>query len=119
MEKSIEPTVTRHAKGKRPKFFEVDGIDEAMSMIMVLAGEFCVMRDRLDTVEKIATAKGIMIDQEVDDFEPDEATILAREERRQAFLDRLYYVTIKKAKEQEQNDSGERYSAVLKEVAEG
>lgn len=119
MEETTEPAIPRHAKGKRPTFFEVDGVDEAMSMILVLASEFCVMRDRLDTVEKIATAKGIMIDEEVDSFEPDEATILAREERRKAFLDRLYYVTLKKAKEQEQDDSGARYSAVLEEIAEG
>lgn len=119
MQQAPKPTVPRHAKGKRPTFFEVDGVDEAMSMILVLASEFCVMRDRLDTVEKIATAKGIMIEDEVDNFEPDESTILAREERRKAFLDRLYYLTLKKAEEQEQDDSGARYSAVLEEIAEG
>lgn len=118
MQETSEPTVPRHAKGKRPTFFEVDGVDEAMSMILVLASEFCVMRDRLDTVEKVATAKGIMLDEEVDNFEPDEATVLAREDRRKAFLNRLYYVTIKKAKEQEQDDSSDRYSAILEEIAE-
>jgi hypothetical protein len=46
----------RNARGKRPVFYDTPGLDEAMSMIMVLANELSVVRDRLDTVEKVAAA---------------------------------------------------------------
>ena len=112
------PMPPRHAKGKRPQFFETDGVDEAMSMILVLASEFCTMRDRLDTVERIAERKGIILQDEIEKFEDDEAACSARDARRNDFLDRLYYLTLKKAEEQQSGDSAERYSEVLDEIAD-
>jgi hypothetical protein len=107
----------RHAKGKRPQFFETDGVDEAMSMILVLASEFCTMRERLDAVERIAERKGIILQEEIENFEDDEASCGAREERRSDFFEWLYYLTLKKAEEQQSGDSAERYSEVLDEIA--
>lgn len=107
----------RHAKGKRPQFFEADGVDEAMSMILVLASEFCTMRDRLDAIERIAERKGIILQDEIEKFEDDEASCTARDARRSEFLDRLYYLTLKKAEEQQSGDSAELYSGILDEIA--
>lgn len=117
MDDNTQNRLPRHAKGKRPKFYTVDGLDEAMSMILVLAGEFSVMRDRLETVELIAAQKNIILDKEIENFEPDEATMLNREQRRKSLLDRLYYLTLKKAEEQKNDDSAERYSSVLDDIA--
>lgn len=109
----------RHAKGKRPDFYAAEGMDEAMSMIMVLASEFCTMRDRMDTVEQIALAKGIDLGAEIDGFTYSPESLNEREERRQAFFNRLFYVTQKKALEQATEDSSERYQDVLRDTAKG
>lgn len=107
----------RHAKGKRPQFFEADGVDEAMSMILVLASELCAMRDRLDTIERLAERKGIILQEEIEKFEDDDASCAARDARRSEFLERLYYLTMKKAEEQLSGDSADRYSGLLSEIA--
>jgi hypothetical protein len=107
----------RNARGKRPQFNPVPGIDEAMSMILVLANELSVVRDRLDTVEKIAAAKGVMLEAEIDAFEPDQATLEARELRRQDFLARLFYLARKQAAELQTDDSAERYEKALGDIA--
>ncbi len=107
----------RNARGKRPQFFATSGLDEAMSMIMVLASELTVVRDRLDTVEKVAAAKGVMLDADIEAHEPDQATLEARELRRQDFLARLFYLARKQAAELASEDSEERYTKALDDIA--
>ncbi len=114
-----ETQTPRHAKGKRPDFYAAEGMDEAMSMIMVLASEFCTMRDRMDTIEKIVSDNGIDLESEIDRYTPTPESLNQREERRQSFFDRLFYVTQKKALEQATDDSGERYQDVLRDTAKG
>ena len=109
----------RNAKGKRPLFYEAPGMDQAMSMILVLANEMMVVRDRLDTVERIAEAKGIMLEAEIEAFEPDQALLEVREARRQDFLARLYYLARKQAAELQAGDSAERYVNELDAIAKG
>lgn len=107
----------KFSKGKRPQFYPQDGLDEAMSMILVLAEEFSAMRDRLDTVEQIAAEKGIFLADEIEAFAPDAACEEAREVRRNAFLESLYYLTLKRADEQANNDDAARYSTALEDIA--
>jgi hypothetical protein len=107
----------RNARGKRPQFYATPGLDEAMSMILVLANELSAVRDRLDTVEKVAAAKGVMLDAEIEAFEPDQATLEARELRRQDFLARLFYLARKQAAELQSEDSAERYAKALDDIA--
>jgi hypothetical protein len=59
-------------RGRRPEFYETAGMDQAMSMIMVLAQEFTVMRDRVDTIERIAASKNMVLPQEIEDYAPDQ-----------------------------------------------
>ena len=107
----------RNARGKRPRFYDTPGMDEAMSMIMVLANELSVVRDRLDTVEKVAAAKGVMLDAEIEAYQPDQQTLEARELRRQDFLARLFYVARKEAAELATHDTAERFTKALDDIA--
>ena len=43
------PSLPRKAKGERPFFFDNPDVDKLLAMLMGLAGEVSVMRDRLDT----------------------------------------------------------------------
>jgi hypothetical protein len=107
----------RNARGKRPHFYAAAGMDEAMSMIMVLANELSVMRDRLDTVERVAAAKGVVLEGEIEAYEPDQAVLEARELRRQDFLARLFYLARKNAAELATGDSEDRYAKALDDIA--
>jgi hypothetical protein len=111
------PHAIRDAKGKRPHFYETPGLDQAMSMILVLASELMVTRDRIDTLERVAAAKGLVLEEELESYTPDQAVLEAREARRQEFLQRLYYLARKDAAELAGSDTAERYEGVLAEIA--
>ncbi len=109
--------VARYARGKRPEFYTDPAMDEAMSMIMVLASELSVIRDRLDTFESVMADKGVVEARDLEDYTPDENALARREAERQAMLQRLFFVANKRAQEQAGNDTAKRYADVLKETA--
>jgi hypothetical protein len=59
------------AKGKRPQYFEDPAIDRTLSILMALVGEVSVLRERLDTVERLLDAKGSISRADIDAYEPD------------------------------------------------
>ncbi len=83
----------RHAKGKRPDFYPAEpGAQRILSIVMALATEFAVLRERSDTIEQIAADKGMFSAEDIENFTP---TLEQREERetwRQAYLDRILHV---------------------------
>ena len=44
------------AKGARPKYFEDPATDRLLSIVMALAGEVAVVKERLDSVERLLDA---------------------------------------------------------------
>jgi hypothetical protein len=79
----------RKAKGKRPYFFDDPAVDKLLAMLMGLAGEVSVIRDRLDTVERLAEARGLFTQQDIESYEPPDEVIAARAARREEFLDEI------------------------------
>ncbi|MEM1261266.1 MAG: hypothetical protein AAGH76_02590 [Pseudomonadota bacterium] len=116
-EPAVNESVTRYAKGKRPGFYDDPAIDEAMSMIMVLASELSVLKDRLDTVERVFENKATITRADIEAYQPDEDVLASREAERQAFLKRLFFVANKRANELAANDTSERYAEVLETTA--
>ncbi len=113
------PQAVRHARGKRPEFYETPGLDQAMSMILVLANEFSVLRDRLDSAERVAKAHGIDLAAGIETLELDQAALEEREARRQSFLERLFYLQLKDAAEAAEAETAEGYAATITEIAQG
>lgn len=114
-----EKKLTRYPKGRRPKFFEDSAVDEAMSMIMVLASEVSVLRDRLDTWERVAQKNEVLARAALEEFVPDEQALIERETERQEFLQRLFFTATKRAQETAMQDNETRFHKVLDEIAEG
>jgi hypothetical protein len=119
MSEDSRPHVIRDAKGKRPEFFDAPGLDQAMSMIMVLASELTVLRDRLDSAERVAKGQGIDLAAGIEALELDQASLETREAWRQDFLGRLFYVARKDASEAAAAESAEGYRQVIEDIAEG
>ncbi len=112
------PHVIKDAKGKRPHFYEAPGLDQAMSMIMVLASEMATLRDRLDSAERVAKAHGIDLAAGIETLDLDQDALEEREARRQGFLDRLFYLARKDASEAGKVETTEGYNATIHDIAQ-
>jgi hypothetical protein len=58
------------AKGKRPYFFEDPAVERVLNITMAVATELAVAHERLDTVERLLTSKGIIQKEEIENFVP-------------------------------------------------
>ncbi|GAB4385938.1 MAG: hypothetical protein Kow00121_51550 [Elainellaceae cyanobacterium] len=84
--------MAKKAKGKRPVYFDDPQIDQLLSIVMALAGEVSVLRERLDTVEQLVQAKGILSLAEIEAYQPDEHVAQQREQWRTDYIARLLRV---------------------------
>lgn len=58
------------AKGKRPAYLEPQE-DRLLSILMALVGEVSVIRERLDTIERLLDAKGTISRADIEHYVPD------------------------------------------------
>ncbi len=61
------------AKGKRPDFLGDPDKEKMLSMLMAVIGEVSVLRERLDTVERLLDAKGTISRADIESYRPDRA----------------------------------------------
>ncbi len=71
--------MAKKAKGKKPTFFADPQVDKLMAIVMALAGEASVLRERLDTVERLVESKGLLTRQEIEAYRPTEQVAEERE----------------------------------------
>lgn len=76
-------------KGRNPHFFEDPNTDRLLTMVMELASEVSVLRDRLDTHERVASEKSLYTEDDIESYKPTEDVAAARSKWRSNFLDRL------------------------------
>ncbi len=79
----------RKARGERPYFFDDPSVDKLVAMIMGLAGETAVMRDRLDTIERLLETKGLLKRGEIESYQPGPAVIEQRAAWRENYLSEI------------------------------
>lgn len=108
----------RHAKGDRPYFFDDPAVDKLLAMVMALAGEVSVLRDRLDTVERLAEASGAFTREEVESYRPDQTVAAEREEVRGKFLEQVLRIVELDVSGMGRNDISSAYGKVVKDVRE-
>ena len=77
-------------RGKQPRFFDVQGVDELVSITMGLAQELWAVKERLAAVEALGKAGISTAAVEAYEFSEDERAALDRERRE--FIDRIYFV---------------------------
>ena len=66
------------AKGKRPAYFDDPAIDQVVSILMAVVGEVSVLRERLDTVERLLEAKGSLSREDIENYVPDREAAFER-----------------------------------------
>ena len=82
----------RTARGKRPRFHEQDATDRLITIVLALASEVSVLRDRVDTIELLGGEAGWLTPGQVDAFVPDDETRARREAGREAYLGRVLHI---------------------------
>ncbi|MDX2222942.1 MAG: hypothetical protein SFV21_09355 [Rhodospirillaceae bacterium] len=80
----------RFAKGRRPYFFADPAIDKLLGMVMALTGEVAVLRERLDTHERLAAKGKVATPANIEKYAPDLKVEDEREAVRAAMLSRVF-----------------------------
>lgn len=86
------PRLRRTARGKRPRYFSDPAVDRLLGMLMSLIGEVSVLRDRLDSVERLIEKGGLFGRDEIDSFLPDKQQEAERENTRRRYIERVMRV---------------------------
>jgi len=79
----------KRAKGKRPEYFDDPAIDRLLSITMALVGEVSVMRQRMDTIERLLDTKGVVSRDDIERFEPDAEGAYERGVQTKAYIARV------------------------------
>ncbi|MBM3512881.1 MAG: hypothetical protein FJX59_04110 [Alphaproteobacteria bacterium] len=91
-------------KGKQIKFFDAQGVDELVSITLTLAQELWVVKERLAVMEAITHKKGIVLADEIENFEFTSEQRAAVEDEKRSFIDRIYF-TLREQAEALETDS--------------
>lgn len=62
----------RMARGRRNRFFEAEGVDDLISMVLELTAEVSVLRERQYALEKVLEAHNLPVQDAVANWAPDE-----------------------------------------------
>ena len=82
----------RVAKGRRPFFLDAPDSDKLLAMIVALVGEVSVVKERLDTHERLAAQGKVATPEEIENYAPDEAVEDEREAWRAGMLERVFRI---------------------------
>jgi hypothetical protein len=69
---TLDPLILSGAKarGKRPVFFADRDVERLLNIVMAVAQEVSVLRERLDTVERLLDKKGVVTRADIESFAP-------------------------------------------------
>jgi hypothetical protein len=91
--------------GKRPYFLEPQ-VERVLAITMAMAQELAVARQRLDTLERLLKAKGILAADEIERFAPDEVGRVERAMWNQEFIARILRIV------QQENEAADKVGEV-------
>lgn len=109
--------MAKKAKGKKPVFFNDPQIDKMLCIMTALAGEVSVLRERLDTIERLAEQKGLFSRQEIEAYRPDPQATEERERWRAEYIARILRVVHEELDAIERGEVSESYEAVVRTVS--
>ena len=114
-----EPKVKRirTAKGRRPYFFDDPNIDKLLAMIMALTGEVSVIRERLDTHERLAQKKKAPTHQAIEDYKPDDVTEAFRAQWRADYIARILRIVQVELDQITRGETEKDYDKIVEEVS--
>ncbi len=101
------------SKGKRPYFHDDPAVERVLNITMAVAGELAVMRERMDSIERLLEKKGLVSREEIENFVPENEQ---QEEQRQTwhseYISRVLRIVQQEMEEMENPDKS------LEEIAD-
>ena len=93
--KGLDPLVAAamanaKAKGKRPEYFADEMSENHFSITMALIAELAVARERNDTLERLLISKGILSQEEIENYLPDEQASQERQLAQVEYTTRIF-----------------------------
>jgi len=82
----------KKAKGKRPNFLNDPAIERVLSITLAVAGEVAVMRERLDTIERLMESDQKITRAAIDGFQPSMEEAQERAMWQQEYLSRIFRI---------------------------
>jgi pantoate kinase len=112
---SLDPLALAGAKskGKRPYFLKDPDVERALAVTMAVAQELAVMRERMDTIERLLDTKGVLTRADIEGFAPTKAQAEERGAWTQEYVARILRIV-----QQEAEALAEGAEASSEEVAE-
>lgn len=107
----------RTAKGRRPYFFDDPNIDKLLAMLMALTGEVSVVRERLDTHERLAEKKKFASSANIERYKPTESVDQERVKWRADYVARILRIVTDELEQVTRKESDAQYEKIVEEVA--
>ena len=108
----------KHSKGERPYFFDDPAVDKLLAMLLAMAGELSVLRDRLDTLERLVEEKGLINRQDIESYEPDKNVIAEHDAQREEYLKQILKIVDVEISGMGKNDLSDEWQQVIDQVSE-
>ncbi len=107
----------KKAKGERPRYFDDPAVEKLLAITLALAGEVAVLRDRIDTIERLGEVHAPISPTAVDGYVPDADVRAARDDWRETFLESVLRVIHQEREELERQASHESYDDAVGAVS--
>jgi hypothetical protein len=75
-----------------PQYFKDPMVDRLLEVVMMLGGEFWVMRDRMMVLERLLATEGRVTPDLIETFKPDDTFSKALAQQREQFIRRVFGV---------------------------
>jgi hypothetical protein len=110
----IDPIALANAKarGKRPYFFKDADVERVLSIAMAIAMEHAVTRQRLDALERLIEAKGLLTRAELDGWSAEPEAEAERTRWMKEYIARVLRIV------QQENESVERSASGIDQPME-
>lgn len=76
-------------KGKRPYFLKDPDVERVLAVTMAIAQELAVMRERMDTIERLLEANGTITQSDIENYTPPKTAAEERGAWTQEYLARI------------------------------
>ncbi|WP_218080615.1 hypothetical protein [Anthocerotibacter panamensis] len=81
--------MSRSTDSNRPIYLDSKQMDQLLTIVLALMGEVSVLRNRLDTLERLAEAKEMILREEMESYVPTAQVEQERERWRADYLARV------------------------------
>ncbi len=103
------------AKGKRPWFFADPDVERLLNMVLALAMELAVVRQRLDALERLLEARALLPRAAIEAFSPTPEQERERQLMLRELQIRLLRILLQDA--QREGETGEPIERIMEELA--